>query len=160
VGCSETEIRNYIAKGRRIFAAVRDYGVAPPVGIERYGKPAHSACTSPAALVTADVPYAGQPFTLRAFNAPPSTFGGLVIGIQDVDPGIPLLGASLHVQLNPSIAPILWTTDEGGYTELFVPQLPTMPGAKVFVQGLWLNPPACQGTGLLSSSDALKITLQ
>lgn len=160
VGCSETEIRNYIAKGRRIFAAVRDYGVDPPVGIVRYGEPAHSACTPPSALVTADVPYAGQPFTLRAFNAPPSTVGGLVIGLQKDPAGTPLLGAVLHVQIIPSIAPILWATDEGGYTELFVPQLPTMAGATVFLQGLWLNPPACQGTGLLSSTDALKITLQ
>jgi hypothetical protein len=159
VGCSEAEIRDYVAQGRRIFAAVRDYDVAPPQGIVRHGQASPASCSPPAALVTADVPYAGQPFALRAFNAPPSTFGGLVLALQ-LGPSTPLLGAVLHVPLNPALLPIPWTTDEGGYTELFVPQMPNMPGAKLFVQGVWLNPAGCTESGLLSSSDALEITLQ
>jgi hypothetical protein len=160
VGCSENEIRGYIAQGRKVFAAARDYDAPPPAGITRYGKPSPPSCAPPAALVTADVPLVSQPFILRYFNAPPNALGGLVIALQPNPAGLAYAGANFYLLLNPSIDPVPITADAGGYGEIHVPQLPPMPFTTVFVQGVWLNPGDCQDTGILSSSDAFAITLQ
>jgi hypothetical protein len=160
VGCSEAEIREYVARGRKVYAALRDYDSPLPVGITRIGKSSPPACAPPAALVTSDVPYVNQPFNLRFFNAPANAPGGLVIATQPMPAGIPIMGAVFHVVLNPSLDPVPITANEGGYGEVFVSQMPSQAGTTVYVQGVWLNPSDCLDTGLLSSSDALGITLQ
>ncbi len=160
VGCSETEIRDYVAEGRDVFAAVRDYDATPPTGITRYGVSSPPDCTQPIGLVTEDTPVVGQSFRMRYFNAPPGASGALIPALNPIPTGLPFLGAEFYVLINPAIIPVPTTANDAGFGETTIPSLPNPAGALVYVQYVWFNPTGCDSTGLLSSSDALKITLQ
>ncbi|MEM7306078.1 MAG: CehA/McbA family metallohydrolase [Planctomycetota bacterium] len=160
VGCSETEIREYINRGRKIYAAIRDYAQPDPFGTQRFGTSSPPSCGPPPGIVTDDVPILGQPFTLRYFNAPPSSVGGLLVSTVPLPVGIPVLGASLHLLINPALDPVSTISNEGGYGETTIPSMPPPTGLPLHLQYVWFNPAGCNQFGLLSSSDAMTVTVQ
>lgn len=159
VGCSENEIRDYIARGRKIYTAIRDYSSPPPVGIQNYGVSSRASCTQPIGIVCDDVPTAGGGINVRCFNAPPNAQGILAVStIPDL--GTPVLGATLYIGLLPGTVLLSVASNEGGYAERFATPLPLAPGTPLFFQFGWLNPPGCDASGLLSSSDAMRVISQ
>ncbi|MEM7307504.1 MAG: CehA/McbA family metallohydrolase [Planctomycetota bacterium] len=159
VGCSDLEIRDYIARGRRVFAAIRDYDNPLPTGISRFGTASPSSCAPPPAMVASEPAVMGQNFTLRYFNAPPNASGGLLFSTTPLPDGLPILGANFHILLNPALDPVVSISDDAGYGETTVP-LPPVSGVTVYAQYAWFNPTGCDTDGVLSASDALTIDIQ
>ncbi len=161
VGCSETEIRDHIEKGRRVFAALRDYALPPPSGVLRIGEATGTSCSPPAGIVTTDTAEGGVPLVMRCFHAPADSPGVLVLGSQLLPFGVPVLGAELYVgfaQGSYILMPL--GSDESGYTEIEIPFPGSFSGTAVVAQYIWANPVGCTDDGVLSSSQGLYLAVQ
>ena len=160
LGCSGTEIRQYLTEGRKVFTALRDYDRPLPDQVTRFGISSPPECTPPIGIVTSSPPTIGTQMSFRCFNAPSSAAGWLLLSSGQDVAGTPYAGSMLHVDLTSSISmalPVI--ANKAGYAETSPPPIPNFPGFTGYGQFLWINPADCRQTGLLSSSEALSFTM-
>lgn len=136
-----------------------------PVGVRSYGA-STPGCAGPVVNGVSSWPQVGNAaFSLTCGGAPASASGALVLGSGALAAPILLWGAELWV--DP--AAVFFTawgarSDSRGAADqpLPIPASPSLAGARVHVQWLWVGPsapPPCPPLGV-SSSDALEVTVQ
>jgi hypothetical protein len=131
-----------------------------PTGVNRYGT-SSGACRGPIVMDVTRMPAAGAlDFTMVCSAAPPLAVGWLLLGIAADPLGTPVLGARLHVSPANFVLPLQVRCSATGFAAVRLPLDRTWRGARIFAQFLWLNPSNCPGTGPLSSSNALEVTVQ
>lgn len=164
VGCSETEIRDYVDAGRAVFAALRDAASGPPPHADRAGVStpweAGPGNRQPIGIGLDDTVQSGAPAVFHCFNAPPSTVGALLFSPTMTEAPVRALGADLFV-LGAVEHLLAWPADtnSAGYAESVVPtNVP--PGTRVYAQYVWLNPGGPGQPVGLSASDVLVIDVQ
>lgn len=132
-----------------------------PDRVERYGR-STSACNGNIAMWVNDKPIAGNSgFSfLCSPTAPPNTAGVLAFGGHQDRTGTVLFGMRLHVGLAATFWVVGAVTNAAGAASNPTPLPPGSPGLRLFVQYVFANTPTCTGTGPLSASDALDVTLR
>jgi hypothetical protein len=136
-----------------------------PVGVSRYGI-STPWCSGPLAIDVDRMPQAGDPnFSLTCRGGPSSAQGILVLGShQDLlgsqSLGGTYLGTVLHIAPLPPIGFLLASTDGLGRASVRLPIPAGMQGTRFFAQFGWPMPALCSFPYLLTSSDALDVTVQ
>ncbi|GEM_PF-6858512 len=150
-----TGTRNYID-----LTNVRDFGSYPnPVGIKKYGFSTPS-CQGSIAIGASSIPRTqSTTFSITSKKAPPNSSGWLIITGRPWDPGVPFSGVDIHVALDAQPLFFLVASDATGFSSTTIP-IPLPSGAKVYAQYFWANTPSCSGSGPLSASNAMEITVQ
>ncbi|HET6203435.1 MAG TPA: hypothetical protein VFI25_11615 [Planctomycetota bacterium] len=129
-------------------------------GVSPYGA-STPACSGAIEIGTNHCPVAGDStFAFTASNAPPSTIGLLAIGLASSPAGTPVLGVTAYVSLAAPIFALGSATNASGEALRLVPIPGGTTGAHVFAQFVWVNTPSCPGSGSLSASGALDVTVQ
>lgn len=130
-----------------------------PRGVARTGT-STPACAWPIYQGVDSWPARGNAtFAVRATGAAPLSPAFLVLGTSATTLGIPLFNVSLFVQSPLLTLPTI--SDRNGYARAALP-IPSSAslGTKVGLQWLFLTTRTCPGTGLLSASEAIEVTVQ
>lgn len=130
-----------------------------PSGVVAYGTSA-AACRGAIVLSVNEAPKPGArsfAFVSSAY-APPSTAALLLLSGSQDRGGTALLGARLHVGLQPLIT-IGAATDVAGAMAVPIAIPFSARGWRVFVQSVFVNTQSCTNGQLLSSSRALDVTI-
>jgi hypothetical protein len=157
-----------LAATHRQFPEARVYlGQRPaPAGTLAYGS-GTQGCGGGHGLTASGAPHVGDAgFALISTNAPPAAAGfRLLAGAQDLQGSDPFgLGILLHVDpFGPFLlAHLAFASDAQGQgiSPLPIPAMPSLAGATVYSQAVWVWTGPCQPTPLwLSSSAGLTLTL-
>jgi len=162
VGCSETEIRDYIADGRAIFAALRDFAAGPPPNTSRLGRPSSAFNALPMGIGVNATPEAGAMTELHCFNAPAESTGVLLLGTEYSDEAVNVNGANLYLldSLDAWYEVVPADTNLAGFARNPIHVAESAEGAQVYAQYIWIEP-AQTGSGVsLSASGVLAFTVQ
>lgn len=129
-------------------------------GVARFGSASANCMGAPAAYAAADARAGAAGFGWVCWKAPPASAGLLLLGLKALPAPVPALGMRLWVSPSPVLLALPATSDAGGLCALPLAIPPGTQGARLFSQFIWLNTPACPGSGPLSASDALEILVQ
>ncbi len=128
-----------------------------PLGVHCLGT-SSPTCAGPVRLLADGIPKSGRNgFRLRCLDAPPSSFGILVLGGVLTQPGQPFFGAKVYVAGPPLLLVAPLPSDARGRLNVALPMASIQGPARFLAQLVWLNRKSCAGVGLLSATPALEI---
>jgi hypothetical protein len=132
-----------------------------PDGVSRYGV-STPWCRGSLTIDVVGMAQAGGPeFGMTCRGAPLSAQGVLVLGAHQNLLGTPVLGGTiLHVAALPPISFLVAPSNGIGVAFVRVPIPLGVQGARFFAQFGWPMPLSCPSPYLLTSSDALDVTVQ
>lgn len=138
----------FVLKFDLVVAGVTDIGTGTPAC---HGTIVTQAWRSPAS--------GASDFGLYCSGAPENARGALLLGQRASAPAT-FGGATLHVDRGAGLRMLRVRADEFGYLETPLP-IPALPvGSTYTAQYLFQNHAACEGSGRLSSSNAVLLTIQ
>jgi hypothetical protein len=130
-----------------------------PTGVQTYGT-STPACSGEIYMGVTSWPKSGNTgFALTCNGAPPGA-GGLFLAGVALPNGGPVLGIRLYLNPTMPLVAAFVNANLDGFIQVPLPIPAGIPtGTKVAFQHVWINPKGC-GTGLLSASHGLEITVQ
>ena len=131
-----------------------------PKGVTAYGRSTPS-CQGPIALGVTRMPVAGAAdFAVTCTSAPPDSAGVLAVGFLPSVQGIPFHNIVLHINPFAPFIPLQILSNNRGASTTNIPIPAGITGIKAYCQVVWSNTRTCPGSGLLSASNALELTIQ
>jgi len=131
-----------------------------PTGVTRFGASTPSSL-GPVALGVTRMPTAGSAsFAVTCINAPPNTAGILAVGTVPSLNGIPLANIKVHINPYVPFIPFFAASNGKGASTVNLAIPAGIRGVKVYCQIAWSNTLTHPGSGILSASNALELTIQ